>query len=129
MANYNIKIDLSKLEKVAVTDIQGRNGKVKCVVIPVDDNAIYVSEKTGNIYLDLIATERKTEEYGQSHIVKRKLGAKWNEMSQEQRRNIPICGSLSPFEFSNQQDYAPQPSTTQSSSDFGNFTNDSNLPF
>lgn len=127
MANYNIKLDLSKLNKVAVTDIQGKNGRVKCVVIPVEENSVFVSEKTGNIYLDFVANERQTVSYGQTHIVKPKVGDKWRDMSQEERRNIPICGSLSPFEYGNQQQ--EQPSTSQSSSGFGNYSNDSNLPF
>ena len=43
--NYNVKIDLKKLEKVAVMNIQGKNGLIKCVVIPVEENNIFVSEK------------------------------------------------------------------------------------
>lgn len=127
MANYTIKLDLSKLNKVATTEIQGRTGKVKCVVIPIEDNNIFVSEKTGNIYLDFTAYERQQESYGQTHFVKHKIGAeKWKALSPDERQNLPICGSLSPIETQNntngsyQQENVPQATTTQSSRNFGN---------
>lgn len=135
MANYNIKLDLSKLDKVAVSDIQGRNGRVKCVVIPIEDNNIYVSDKTGSIYLDLTAYERRQESYGQTHMIKPRIGGeRWRSMSEEERKNVPICGSLAPSTFNEgggYQDNTPQPSTSQSSRNFGNYnSNDSsNLPF
>ena len=136
MANYNIKLDLSKLNKVAVTDVQGRSGRVKCVVIPIEDNGVFVSDKTGSIYLDFSAYERKEESYGQTHIIKPRVGgAKWKAMTEEERKNIPICGSLSPTSYTENgyQDNTPQPSTSQSSSSssFGNYNSnsDDNLPF
>lgn len=134
MAGYNIKIDLSKLNKVAVTDIQGQRGRVKCVVIPVEENDIFVSDKTGSIYLDLTANERREQAFGQTHIIKKRIGGeKWKAMSVEERNNIPICGSLSPFSTQGGQSYedTPQPSTSQSSSTFGTGASNSadNLPF
>jgi hypothetical protein len=133
MASFNIKLDLSKLEKVAVTDIQGKNGRVKCVVIPVEDNNVFVSDKTGSIYIDFTAHERREQAFGQSHIVKRRLSSeKYRAMTQEERNNIPICGSLSPFEGQGggYQDNAPQPSTSQSSSSFGmGASSNVDLPF
>lgn len=135
MANYTIKLDLSKLNKVATTEIQGRTGKVKCVVIPIEDNGVFVSDRTGSIYLDFTAYERQQESYGQTHIIKPRVGGdRWKAMSDEERKNIPICGSLSPTNSSDNshQDNTPQPSTSQSSSNFGSYNNsssDDNLPF
>ena len=135
MANYNIKLDLSKLCKTTTMDIQGKTGKVKCVVIPVEENDIFVSKKTGSIYLHLTANERREQAFGQTHFIKQRVGGtKWKAMTQEERNNIPICGSLSPFTTQGGQSYddTPQPSTSQSSSNFGSYSNssnDDNLPF
>ena len=47
--NYKLKIDYAKLKRVGVAHIQGKTGKVKCVVIPVDENNIFLSEKRRNL--------------------------------------------------------------------------------
>ena len=98
--NYNVKIDLKKLEKVAVMPIQGKTGLIKCVVIPVEENNIFVSEKTnGGIYLDLKASEVREMRFGQSHILKRTVGKEaYSKMTKEEIINMPIVGSLSPYD-------------------------------
>lgn len=97
--NYNIRLDLAKLEKVGVANITGRTGKkVKCVLIPVEENDVFLSEK-GGAYLDLVAFEMKEERYGQSHLVKLSLPkeqAQW--MTEEQRNAMPILGALKPIQ-------------------------------
>ena len=49
MKNLNIDIDLLKFANASVLSIQGQKQVKKCVVIPVEDNDIYVSadEQTG----------------------------------------------------------------------------------
>ena len=96
--NYNLKLDLSKLNKTGVANITGKSGnKVKCVVIPVDENDIFLSEK-GGIYMDLSCFALKEEKYGQSHLVKRSLSKEERErMSEEECNRIPILGSLKPM--------------------------------
>ena len=86
MTNYNIKLDLSKLCTTTTMDIQGKTGKVKCVVIPVEENGIFLSDRTGNIYLDFTAYERKEESFGQTHFIKQRVGGtKWKAMTDEER--------------------------------------------
>lgn len=96
--NYNVKIDLAKLNKVGATLIKGRSGNsVKCVVIPVEENDIFISEK-GGIYLDITAVAMKEERYGQSHLLKRSIPSeKYKAMSDEEKKNQPIIGALSPI--------------------------------
>ena len=96
--NYNVKIDLAKLNKVAAVNLTGKSGKqVKCVVIPIEDNDIFVSEK-GGIYLDLSAVAMKEERYGQSHLIKRSIPSeKYKAMTEDEKKNQPIIGSLSPI--------------------------------
>lgn len=139
MANYNIRLNLAKFNKTTIMDIQGKSGKVKCVVIPIEENGIYISDKTGNIFLDVSAYEQREIYYGQTHAIKQKVGGdKWRNMTQEERKAIPICGNMTPIEVANgnggnYQDNTPQPSTSQSSGSFGgynsNSSNDDNLPF
>ena len=97
--NYNVKIDLKKLEKVAVMNIQGNTGLIKCVVIPIEENNIFVSEKAnGGIYLDLKASEVREMRFGQSHILKRTVGKEaYSKMTKEEIINMPIVGNLSPY--------------------------------
>lgn len=106
MGNFKVKLDFSKLCGVQVVDVQGR----KCVVIPVNDNSIFLSQK-GGIYLDLLAKENAEPKYGQTHFIKRSVSKKaFAELSQESKDNLKnILGNLSPFEFENNT--APQTPT------------------
>lgn len=96
--NYNLKLDLAKLKNVAVANINGKSGNsVKCVIIPVDYNNIFLSEK-GGIYLDFGCYELKNEQYGQSHLVKPSLPKEiYEAMTEEERKQQPIVGSLKPI--------------------------------
>ena len=96
--NYNLKLDLAKLNKVGVANITGKSGnKVKCVVIPVEENNIFLSEK-GGVYLDLSCFALKKENYGQSHLVKPSLSEEQRKtMTEEERNAMPIVGALKPM--------------------------------
>lgn len=98
MANYNVKVDLGKLKQVAAVNITGRSGvPTKCVVIPVDANSIFLSDK-GGMYLDLQAIALKEERYGQSHLLKRSIPKEeWERLSDEEKKSQPIIGSLIPI--------------------------------
>lgn len=96
---YNIKLDLKKLKNVFVKDIQGSTRTVQCLCIPIKDNRLFVSER-GSVYLDLQASPLREMRYGQSHFVKPVVGKdNWKAMSEEERKAIPIVGSLNPIEF------------------------------
>ena len=95
LPNFYLKLDYSKLKKVGVANITGKNGdKVKCVVIPVEENNIFLSDK-GGIYQDFTAFALKNETYGQSHLVKAALSKDELEgMSNEDKKNVHIVGAL-----------------------------------
>ena len=96
MSNFGIKIDLAKLSGVAVTDLQGQNGLVRCVVIPVAANHIFEGQK--GIYLDLCAFEMKNPQYEATHTLKQSLPkAVRDAMSEQERNNQPILGDLKPL--------------------------------
>lgn len=96
--NYNLKLDFAKLKKVGVANITGKTGnKVKCVVIPVEENNIFLSEK-GGIYMDLACFALKEEKYEQSHLIKPSLTKEQRErMTDEEKNAIPIVGALKPM--------------------------------
>lgn len=96
--NYIIKLDFAKLKKVGVANITGKSGnKVKCVLIPVEENNIFLSEK-GGIYMDLACFALKKENYGQSHLIKQSLSEEErNSMTEEQKNAMPIIGALKPM--------------------------------
>lgn len=96
MSNFGIKIDLLKLRGAAVTDLQSQNGVQKCIVIPVNENNIYVGQK--GCYLDLVAFEMKNPKYEATHTLKQSLSkAQRDAMTQEHRDAMPILGDLKPL--------------------------------
>jgi len=86
------KINLASLTHVIQTAKSGQ----ECIVIPVDTNKLFKSEK-GNIYLDIIAFDVKNPAEGQkdTHIVKQSLQKEVREkMSEEELNAMPILGNL-----------------------------------
>lgn len=92
--NYSLKIDLKKLSGAFLGSVKGEN----CVIIPVEKNNIFCSDK-GAAYIDLAALELKQEgKFGDTHLVKRSLRKdERDRMTEEERANQPILGGLKPF--------------------------------
>lgn len=106
MPNYKVKLDLLKLQGAFVTDLQGKAAKKRCLCIPIEEASLFLGAK--GCYLDLMAFESRNESYGQSHLLKQSLGKEaLQKMTEEERRSMPIMGSLSPF-VSNSS-YTPSP--------------------
>lgn len=121
MSNFNLKLDLSKLDGFGEIKLTGKNGiPTDCIVIPKVRNNIFSSEKGGR-YLDLVCFETPNSEYG-SHFV---TISKTKE-EQEQEKNTgerirkPIVGNLKPFGTSSQnldiEQYSISPSPSPSPS-------------
>lgn len=101
--NYGIKLNLAKLKNVRVANIKGNTCTKPCVIIPVEDNDIFISEKNG-FYLEATAIEMKQQNYGQSHLIKRRVPKeKFNQMTDEEKKAQPIIGSLSPMKAQSAQ--------------------------
>lgn len=94
----SIKLNLMRLNKVGVTSLKGRSGnEVKCLVIPIEENRLFVGEK--GIYLDLSAF--KTKE-GNRYLIKKSISKDdYNAMTEEERNSQPIIGGV--------EIYAPEP--------------------
>lgn len=93
MGHYAIKVDLKKLEGAFTGSIKG----VNCVIIPVDANHIFCSDK-GSAYLDMVGIELKQEgKFGGTHLVKRSLTKMERDSLNGQNDNLPILGDMKPL--------------------------------
>lgn len=104
MTNFNAKLNLMKLSRAGIMQIQGRGEVLRCLVIPVEENHLFVStDETNNrpkaAYLDLTAWELQNPKYEETHMIKQSLPKEVREqMTDEQRKSLPILGGLRPME-------------------------------
>lgn len=140
--NYNFKLDFSKFNGFGLIDLKGKSGQVKkCVVIPVDDNGLFLGEK--GTYADLVCFETPQSEYG-SHMVtiSKTKEEQEHEKQTGERIRKPIVGNLKPFggqsAESSGEEYSlpsqPAQQATKSASKKAqftdeNFNDDNNFPF
>lgn len=133
MGNFNLKLDLSKLKNACVKDLKGASGMIKCLIIPVADNNLFISEKTGSVYLDCECKEVQNPKYDQTHFVKRRYTKEqYYQMDAEDRKNIPIIGNLSPqkeWNNNNSSGYNNNYNQPQRGNDLPPSNNSDNLPF
>lgn len=127
MANYNIKIDLLKLQGAFVQALQGKTGIKRCLVIPIDEcKGLFVGEK--GCYLNMTAFALQEPKYNDTHCIKVSLSQEERKRLTEAERNaIPIIGGLHSFEPKQQiqQQVSEQPQMQTTSSTYDN----DNLPF
>lgn len=107
MTDFNGKLNLLKLKRAGIMQIQGRTGVLRCLVIPVEDNNIFVTTDENNhpkaAYIDLTAWELKNPKYDETHIIKQSLPKEVREkMTDEEKKAIPILGGLKPVIFESQ---------------------------
>lgn len=85
--------------------IQGRGETLRCLVIPVEENHLFVStdEMTNRpkaAYLDLTAWELQNPRYEETHMIKQSLPKDVRErMTDEEKKSMPILGGLKPVSF------------------------------
>lgn len=105
MTNFNAKLNLMKLSRATITQIQGRGEVLRCLVIPVEENHLFVSvdEQTNrpkSAYLDLTAWEMQNPKYEETHMIKQSLPKEVREqMTDEQKKAQPILGGMKPMNF------------------------------
>ena len=110
--NYNIRINLLKLEGAGVMKIQGKSATKQCVVIPVVDNDIYLSLDEGmnikSALLNAVAWENRQEsKYGDTHSIKLELSKSMRDsMTKEEQSKIPFIGNMKPFAQKTTQEIA-----------------------
>ena len=98
----NGKINLTKLNNAIVKEMNGRKGPVKCVIIPVEENNIYLGSN-GSAYLSFTCAERPAKsDWGETHTISPQVSTeKYRSMTKEERMAIPFIGGLSRLEFKN----------------------------
>ena len=88
------KINLAMLKHVVI-EKKGKTGMVKGVFIPIEANNLFLSEKTGAIYMDTISFDLKEVKDDQTHLTKQSLPKEARDkMTKEEQNEQPIIGSL-----------------------------------
>ena len=111
MENLSIKLNLKKMSRVGVATIRN----VKCVVIPIEENDIFVSvDETGkvkNIYLDLAAWANRNgvSQYGDTHLIKMSYSEEFRTAHPGVVENSPIVGNAKPLKVGNAADIVDAP--------------------
>lgn len=90
--NISGKINLTQL-KHKVLKLQGKNGLIDCVVLPIEANSFIKGEK--GIYFDIAAYELKEKRENQTHLLKQSFPKEvFERMTEQQKTSIPIIGSM-----------------------------------
>ena len=84
--------------------IQGRGEVLRCLVIPIEENNIFVSTDDNNrpkaAYLDLTAWALQNPKYDETHMIKQSLPKEVREkMTDEEKKAMPILGGMRPVSF------------------------------
>lgn len=99
MGNISIKLNLTKFKHV-VRDINGKHGKkLKCLVLPLDENNFFEGEK--GIYVDMTAIQLNNPKADSrdTHLLKQNLPKELFEiMSVEEKQAMPILGNAIDWE-------------------------------
>ena len=128
MDNFNAKLNLLKLKRAGVMQIQGRGEVLRCLVIPIEENNIFVSTDDNNrpkaAYLDLTAWALQNPKYDETHMIKQSLPKEVREkMTDEEKKAMPILGGMRPASFEVQN------AATTSDAPFAHTQNSDDLPF
>ena len=97
MKNFSVKINLALMNGVKLVTSKKDNEKYVC--IPLSANYIFEGKK--GLYLDLTAYSYDGK-FGESHFLKNRIPKDvYEKMSEDDKKNTTIIGSLSPLEMDN----------------------------
>ena len=97
MKNFDVKINLALMNGIKLITSKKNNEKYVC--IPLSANYIFEGRK--GLYMDLTAYSYDGK-FGESHFLKNRIPKDvYEKMSDEDKKNTPILGSLSPLEMDN----------------------------
>lgn len=97
--NHGIKVNALKYKNACVLNLKGRNETKRCLVVPIEDNHLFVSadEKGAPkaVYLDFNAFALREPKYEQTHLIKQSLPKDVREsMTKEDLDAMPILGGM-----------------------------------
>lgn len=93
--SISTKINLAALKNAAIIK-SGKNKDVDCLIIPIEQNYLYRSEKSNAVYLDLQGFELKTKKEGSkdTHLVVQSLPKDVRDaLTEEEKKAMPILGN------------------------------------
>ena len=98
MSNLAIKVNLLRIKGTSLVNLKSKTGVTKeCVIIPVEDCGLFKGEK--GVYLDLTALAYREPMYNQTHFIKQSIDKDmYTSLSEEERNNLPIIGSVKAIE-------------------------------
>ncbi|MGN1155432.1 MAG: hypothetical protein ACI4TK_04585, partial [Agathobacter sp.] len=138
MDNFDINLDLLKFKNSALLDLQRNGTPVKCIVIPIEENSLFVGKDGKSVYANFRAMAMQSQnKYGNTHYVKLSLSKEaYKALSDDEKKNQPFYGSMKPSgSYGNNGDnnggsrYQKQSSRQQEKvSEYSNINAD-NLPF
>jgi hypothetical protein len=94
MGRISTKINLAALKNAAIIT-SGKNKDVDCILIPIEQNNLFRSEK-GAVYLDLIGFETPADKRKgkDTHLVKQSFSKDvLLAMPEEEQKALPILGN------------------------------------
>ncbi len=110
MSNFSVKINLLRLHKAGIINIQGKTGVKRCVVIPVDDNDIFIGmteNKPKSAYINAMMWENRNpdthlpedDSFGNSHRLRLEVGKDMREkLTQDELKAMQVIfGNASVF--------------------------------
>lgn len=121
--NFQGKINLLKLKNAGVVDVKGKESVKRCVVIPIEDNNIFISADENLVakgaYIDFMAWEnRQISQYGDTHGIRQSLPKDVREkMSEDELKAVPFIGNMKPFEIGNSASSVNAPSAVANGDD------------
>ena len=95
MGRISCKINLAALKNAAIIT-SGKNKDVDCILIPIEQNHLFRSEK-GAVYLDIIGFETAPEKRKgkDTHMAKQSLDKKvLDAMTEDEKKAMPILGNF-----------------------------------
>lgn len=95
MGRISVKINLAALKNAAIIT-SGKNKDVDCILIPIEQNHLFRSEK-GAVYLDVIGFETAPEKRKgkDTHMAKQSLDKKvLDAMTEDEKKAMPILGNF-----------------------------------
>jgi len=94
MGRISTKINLAALKNAAIIT-SGKNKDVDCILIPIEQNNLYRSEK-GAVYLDLVGFETPVDKRKgkDTHLVKQSFSKEvLAAMPEDEQKALPILGN------------------------------------
>jgi hypothetical protein len=96
MSNISIKLNLAGLKHTRKV-LKGQSGDIDCLIIPINENKLYMGEK--GLYLDLTAIEikdlsKQNANQKDTHLIKQSFTKEFYEtLSDDEKRAYPILGN------------------------------------